>query len=80
MEKFLIPQDKANHIIYGLLIFIISGFFLNDFYSFVICLLFAFAKEVIHDFYFKRGTPDIVDFLATICLPLLLIFKTFILC
>jgi hypothetical protein len=46
MKLPIISLDKANHFIYGFLIFIISQFFLNDYLSFGIVFLFALGKEV----------------------------------
>jgi len=42
----LIPFDKANHFIYGFIIFVLSQCFLNDLYSIGIVFLFALSKEI----------------------------------
>lgn len=42
----LIPLDKANHFVYGFIIFVLSNLLLNDLYSLGIVLLFAIGKEV----------------------------------
>ena len=47
MAKYLlIPQDKANHFLYGFLIFMISQYFVNDYISFGIVFVFALGKEI----------------------------------
>ena len=42
----LVAQDKANHFLYGFLIFMISQYFLNDYLSFGIVFAFALGKEI----------------------------------
>jgi hypothetical protein len=66
-----IPQDKANHIIYGITIFILSNLFLNDYYSFVVVFTFALGKEIYDEY--KYGGFDYKDLIATILFPILLI-------
>jgi hypothetical protein len=60
-----IPKDKANHFIYGFVIFILSNLFFIDFISLAIVLFFAVSKEV-HDKFSTLGTPDVYDILATV--------------
>lgn len=73
MKLPTIPHDKANHAIYGIVIFMISNIFLNEYYSFGIVCLFAIGKEI-YDQY-DYGGFDYKDVLATIILPLLLTLK-----
>ena len=70
MNKFLIPLDKANHFIYGYLIFCFFHIFFSSLISAIIVLIVAAAKEVIWDKYLQRGTPDWKDFIFTIAGPL----------
>ena len=46
MKLPLIPLDKANHFIYGFVIFIIGQCFLNDYYSIGIVFLVALGNEI----------------------------------
>ena len=69
----LIPQDKANHFIYGFSIYFLSNLFLIDYVSLIIVFLFALGKEL-YDQYKYKGF-DIIDLLATITPALLLFFK-----
>lgn len=73
MKLPLIPQDKANHAIYGFVIFVLSNIFLNEYYSLVIVCLFAIGKEV-YDQY-DYGGFDIVDAISTIIPALILTLK-----
>ena len=68
-----IPQDKANHIIFGWLIFFISNLFLNAYLSFSIVLLFAALKELYDEIY--RFGFDWKDLLSTLIIPLILTLK-----
>jgi len=64
MELPLVPLDKANHFIYGFVIFIISQYFLNDLYSIGIVFLFAIGKEIKDQIFYKGF--DYKDILVTI--------------
>ena len=66
----LIAQDKANHFLYGFLIFIISQYFLNDYLSFGIVFAFALGKEVKDQIVYKGF--DYKDLLVTL-LPSIII-------
>ena len=72
-----IPQDKANHIIFGWVIYFISNLFLSAYLSFAIVLFFAILKEVYDKFY--RFGFDYKDLLTTLIIPLILTLKDIIL-
>jgi len=46
MKLPLIPLDKANHFIYGFMIFFISNLFMNPYISLIIVFTFALGKEI----------------------------------
>ena len=60
----LIAQDKANHFLYGFLIFMISQYFLNDYLSFGVVLAFALGKEIKDQIVYKGF--DYKDLLVTL--------------
>lgn len=60
----LIAQDKANHFLYGFLIFIISQYFLNDYLSFGVVFAFALGKEIKDEIVYKGF--DYKDLLFTL--------------
>jgi hypothetical protein len=64
MKLPLIPLDKANHIIYGIAIYILCNLVLVDLASLGIVALFGLAKEI-YD-YKSYGKFDILDLLTTI--------------
>jgi hypothetical protein len=66
----LIAQDKANHFLYGFLIFIISQYFLNDYLSFGVVFVFALGKEIKDQIVYKGF--DYKDLLVTL-LPSIII-------
>jgi len=66
----LIAQDKANHFLYGFLIFIISQYFLNDYLSFGVVFAFALGKEIKDQIVYKGF--DYKDLLVTL-LPSIII-------
>ena len=78
MKKLLIPEDKANHVVYGWLIYFFFGFFFTPLITFGIVVLGGAAKEIIYDKILDKGSPEILDFFATISIPLLLILKLYL--
>jgi hypothetical protein len=60
----LIPTDKANHIIYGLVIYVLCNLVLVDIASLCVVALFGLAKEL-YD-YKSYGRFDVLDLIATI--------------
>ena len=76
MKLPLISQDKANHFIYGSVVFFIANLFLNVYYSFAIVTFLAFSKEA-YDEYKYRGF-DYKDLLATVIPGILLTIKQLI--
>lgn len=77
MKKLPLPvidEDKANHFIYGCVIYSLSCIFLPVLYSLIIVALIGGLKEL-YDKYTPGATPDIMDWVWTMfgCLPILLI-------
>lgn len=66
-----IPLDKANHMIYGFLIYVLANCYLTALVSLTIVVIIAILKEI-YDKVSKRGTPEVLDVLCTIILPLTL--------
>lgn len=64
MNMPLIAQDKANHFIYGLVIFIIVSFVLGVTYGLAATAVIGAAKEI-YDKVSGKGNPEILDFLFT---------------
>ena len=73
MKLPLIPHDKANHFIYGFVIFILANILLNVYFSYAIVCLFAFGKEIYDEW--KYGGFDLYDAIYTIAPALILTLK-----
>ncbi len=65
-----IPKDKLLHFFYGtilsfifIVVFGVKGLWLVVF--------IAAAKELIYDWYMKKGTPEFMDFIFT-CVPVII--------
>lgn len=59
-----LPQDKANHALYCAVICTLLMLVLPLVYAVTVTLIIAAAKEVLHDWYLKRGEPSWQDMLA----------------
>jgi len=60
-----LPQDKANHLVYGLLMFMVMTSFIGALAAVVAVAIIGALKEIIHDKLMGKGTPDFWDFAAT---------------
>lgn len=70
MKLPLIPLDKANHIIYGLVIYILANLFVENILAFGVVLLIGIGKEAYDYKSYRRF--DVLDLLATISAALTL--------
>ena len=73
MKLPTIPHDKANHFIYGFVIFVLLNLVLNEWFSLSIVCLFAFGKEIYDEW--KYGGFDLYDAIYTIAPALILTLK-----
>lgn len=76
MKLPLIPHDKANHFIYGFVIFILSNLFLIEWVSLGIVFIFALGKELYDEW--KYGGFDFVDLIYTLSPGIILTLINFI--
>jgi hypothetical protein len=65
MNLPLIPQDKANHVIYGLAIFMVVAFLLDPI-SGVAAAIFGGAMKETYDMVSGKGHAHGLDFVATV--------------
>jgi hypothetical protein len=61
----LLVEDKANHLIYGVFIYILSYIFLYRFYAMIPVIIIGALKEV-YDHYSEKNNADIFDFIWTV--------------
>jgi TM2 domain-containing membrane protein YozV len=71
MKKILIPQDKANHFVYGFLIFAFFSLFFTEITCLFIVIFVAGIKEI-YDKASMKGTPELLDFVFTVIPALIL--------
>lgn len=71
MKLPLIPQDKANHFIYGFFIYVIACLFVSNPIAFGIVCLFALGKEIKDQVVY--GGFDIFDMISTILPAIILL-------
>jgi hypothetical protein len=63
----LLPQDKANHFVYGSLVFtIVYILTLNPILALTITTIVGFGKEIYDALNKQTHTPDILDLLSTV--------------
>jgi hypothetical protein len=60
-----LPQDKANHFIYGAVITSTISCFKPVSIAFLVCIAIALAKEI-YDLISEKGTPEFTDFIFTV--------------
>ena len=59
-----LPQDKANHFIYGAVICLALSFAIPALYAMLVAVGVGIAKEI-YDKVSRKGTPDLMDVLVT---------------
>jgi hypothetical protein len=74
MKKLpLIPQDKANHFVYGFIIFFILNLVLSPYFALIGAIVAAVAKEVYDQI--KYGGFDYKDAIVTVVPGVMLTLK-----
>jgi hypothetical protein len=60
-----LPQDKANHVVYGIAVYLAVAPVFGGLYAIGAVVAVAALKELI-DWAGGKGTPELLDFLATV--------------
>ncbi len=60
------PQDKKKHLLAGLALAIIAGLLFCPLVGLVTAAVVGALKEIIWDWLLKKGTPEFLDFVATV--------------
>lgn len=71
-----IPQDKANHFIYGFVIYILATFIFSNLISLGIVLIVAVGKEAYDSKH--KGSVEVLDVVATLLPSFILFIKELI--
>ena len=60
------PKDKKLHLLAGLALSILAGLFVYPMFGLLIAAAVGALKEIIWDRLLKKGTPEFLDFVATV--------------
>lgn len=60
-----IPKDKKLHLLAGLALSLLAGLFVYPTWGLATAVVVGALKEIIWDWWLKRGTPEWWDFWAT---------------
>ena len=67
----MLQRDKIYHAMVGTIIFVITSLFVSEIQAYIFVVAFAVGKEI-WDFRHKGHVASLLDFLATIVIPTLL--------
>jgi hypothetical protein len=60
------PQDKQKHLLAGLALSILAGLLFCPLAGLVTAAVVGALKEIVWDWLLKKGTPELLDFVATV--------------
>ena len=60
------PQDKQKHLLAGLALSILAGLLFCPIVGLATAAVVGALKEIIWDWLLKKGTPEFLDFVATV--------------
>lgn len=60
------PKDKKLHLLAGLALSILAGFLLCPKWGLVVASVIGAGKELVWDKWLEKGTPEWMDFWATV--------------
>ena len=60
------PKDKQKHLFAGLALSLLVGLLCNPFWGLTTAIVVGAAKEITWDWLLKKGTPELLDFVATV--------------
>lgn len=60
------PKDKKLHLLAGLALSLLAGLLLSPLWGLVTASVIGALKELIWDWLLKKGTPELLDFVATV--------------
>ena len=61
-----IPKDKQKHFLAGLALSILAGLLFCPIVGLATAAVVGALKEIIWDWLLKKGTPELLDFVATV--------------
>jgi len=63
---FILQKDKLKHAIAGVALSIVAGLFVYPLIGLATAAVVGALKEIIWDWLLKKGTPELLDFVATV--------------
>lgn len=60
------PKDKRMHLLAGLALSLTAGLLCTPFWGLTAAVVVGAGKEVMWDWLLKKGTPEFLDFVATV--------------
>ena len=60
------PRDKKLHLLSGLALSLVAGFLICPLIGLATAAVVGALKEIIWDWLLKKGTPELLDFVATV--------------
>jgi hypothetical protein len=60
------PKDKQKHLLAGLALSLLAGLLFCPLISLATAAVVGALKEIIWDWLLKKGTPEFLDFVATV--------------
>ncbi len=60
------PQDKKKHVYAGLALSLVAGLLLSPKWGLIVAAVIGALKEIIWEWLLKKGTPEFMDFVATV--------------
>ena len=60
------PKDKKLHLLAGLALSILAGLFVYPLVGLATAAVIGALKEIVWDWLLKKGTPEFLDFVATV--------------
>ena len=60
------PKDKQKHLLAGLALSILAGLLLCPLIGLAAAAVVGALKEIVWDWLRKKGTPELMDFIATV--------------
>ena len=61
-----VPKDKVMHFCAGLALSMLAGLLYTPFWGLATAAVVGALKEIIWDWLLKKGTPELLDFVATV--------------
>ena len=61
-----VPKDKVMHFCAGLALSMLAGLLYTPFWGLATAAVVGALKEIIWDWLLKKGTPELLDFAATV--------------